>query len=136
MKILPPSLSPERAKVDDFYAARSRSIPPLPWPTIAPPLTHASAVTTALTAIRANDPGGTSSFLLYSDWLLNPLLKAVAEFPDLDAPTLTDFLRKRRPFIVMDAADRLAKAEKRSGGLVAREMYVAAIRAHLLAVAA
>lgn len=23
--------------MDDFYAARSRSIPPLPWPTIAPP---------------------------------------------------------------------------------------------------
>ena len=39
MKILPPSLSPERAKVDDFYAARSRPVPPLPWPTIAPPLT-------------------------------------------------------------------------------------------------
>ncbi|MEI4264154.1 tyrosine-type recombinase/integrase, partial [Roseovarius sp. D0-M9] len=34
---LPPSLSPERVKVDDFYAARSRLIPPLPWPTFAPP---------------------------------------------------------------------------------------------------
>jgi len=37
VKILPPSLSPEREKVDDFYAARSRVIPPLPWPTFAPP---------------------------------------------------------------------------------------------------
>ncbi|MDD9709542.1 hypothetical protein PVW53_19965, partial [Seohaeicola sp. SP36] len=37
VKILPPSLSPERVKVDDFYAARSRLIPPLPWPTFAPP---------------------------------------------------------------------------------------------------
>lgn len=37
VKILPPSLSPERAKVADFYVARSRIIPPLPWPTIAPP---------------------------------------------------------------------------------------------------
>ncbi|WP_252930207.1 ATP-grasp domain-containing protein [Paracoccus sp. 08] len=37
MKILPPSLSPERVKVDDFYAARSRIIPPLPWPIFAPP---------------------------------------------------------------------------------------------------
>ncbi len=35
----PPSLSPERAKVADFYAARSRIIRPLPWPTFAPPLT-------------------------------------------------------------------------------------------------
>ncbi|MEG8223568.1 hypothetical protein OSJ57_23645, partial [Sphingomonas sp. HH69] len=24
-------------KVDDFYAARSRTIPPLPWSNIAPP---------------------------------------------------------------------------------------------------
>ncbi|PIL19653.1 hypothetical protein P775_13505 [Puniceibacterium antarcticum] len=23
--------------MDDFYAARSRLIPPLPWPTVAPP---------------------------------------------------------------------------------------------------
>jgi hypothetical protein len=37
VKILLPSLSPERVKVDDFYAARSKFIPPLPWPTIAPP---------------------------------------------------------------------------------------------------
>jgi hypothetical protein len=34
-----PSLSPERAKVADFYAGRSRAIPPLPWPIIARALT-------------------------------------------------------------------------------------------------
>ncbi|MEG8223806.1 hypothetical protein OSJ57_24880, partial [Sphingomonas sp. HH69] len=28
-------------KVDDFYAARSRTIPPLPWSNIAPPFSHA-----------------------------------------------------------------------------------------------
>jgi hypothetical protein len=37
VKILPPSLPPERVKVDDFYAAHSRLIPPLPWPTFSPP---------------------------------------------------------------------------------------------------
>src|SRR6056297_772104 len=37
VKILPPSLSPERVKVADYYAARSRLIPPLPWQTFAPP---------------------------------------------------------------------------------------------------
>lgn len=37
VKILPPSLSPERVKVADYHAARSRIIPPLPWPTFAPP---------------------------------------------------------------------------------------------------
>jgi hypothetical protein len=28
----------ERAKVDDFYAARDSTTPPLPWPSIAPPI--------------------------------------------------------------------------------------------------
>jgi len=40
VKILPPSLSPEKAKVADFYAARSRIIPPLPWKTFAPPFSQ------------------------------------------------------------------------------------------------
>jgi hypothetical protein len=40
VKILPPSLSPERVKVVDFYAARSRIIPPLPWPTFSPPFSR------------------------------------------------------------------------------------------------
>jgi hypothetical protein len=31
--------SNERAKVDDFYAARDNAMPPLPWPSIAPPTT-------------------------------------------------------------------------------------------------
>ncbi len=43
VKILPPSLSPERAKVDDSYAARSGLIPPLPWPTFAPPFSVTSS---------------------------------------------------------------------------------------------
>ena len=36
----PPSVKSGRAKVDDFFAARSRLIPPLPWPTFSPPLSH------------------------------------------------------------------------------------------------
>jgi len=40
VKILPPSLSPEKAKVADFYAARSSLIPPLPWPTFPPPFSY------------------------------------------------------------------------------------------------
>lgn len=96
---------------------------------------HARAVTVTLTAIRAIDAGGNSAILLYGDWLLNPLLRAVAEFPGLDAPTLTDLLRKRRPFHVMDAAERRAKEEKRSLPLVAHEMFITSIRAHLAAMA-
>jgi hypothetical protein len=37
VKIPPPSLSPERAKVDDYSAARSEIIPPLQWTTFSPP---------------------------------------------------------------------------------------------------
>ena len=37
VKMLPPSLKTERAKLDDFYAARSEAIPPLPWQTFPPP---------------------------------------------------------------------------------------------------
>ena len=44
MKILPPSLSPERVKVDDFYAARSGLIPPLPWSTFSPPFSDAEII--------------------------------------------------------------------------------------------
>jgi hypothetical protein len=44
IKILPPSLSPERVKVDDYCAARSGLIPPLPWPTLAPPFSQLPAL--------------------------------------------------------------------------------------------
>lgn len=89
---------------------------------------HGRAVTVTLQAIRQIDTGGSSALLLYSDWLLNPLVKAVAAFPKLDLPTLTDTLRKRRPFHVMDAAERRAKEEHKSAGLIARQMFEAAIQ--------
>jgi len=44
VKILPPSLPPERVKVDGFYAARSRVTPPLPWPTFSPPFSATAAI--------------------------------------------------------------------------------------------
>jgi len=34
--------SGERAKVANFYAARDRIVPPLPWSSIAPPITRSS----------------------------------------------------------------------------------------------
>lgn len=92
---------------------------------------HARAVTNTLTAVRALDTGGSSSPLYYSDWLLNPLMRAVSGFPKIDADTLTEILRKRRPFHVMDAAERQAKAEGKSVGLVARQMFEATIGSHI-----
>ena len=97
---------------------------------------HAQAVTVALTAVRSIDAGGNSAVLLYSDWLLNPLLKAVADFPDLSVETLADLLRKKRPMHVMDAAARLAKEENRRASVIAREIFAAAIRQHVMAVTA
>lgn len=38
--MLPPSLSPERAKVAEFYSAGSGTIPPLPWQTFPPPFSE------------------------------------------------------------------------------------------------
>lgn len=96
---------------------------------------HDTAVTVALRAIRAIEDTTTQSatVLLYSDWLLNPLLKAVADFPGLTADTLTTILRHKRPFLIMDAAERLAREEKRSLALTAREAFATTIRAHLMA---
>ena len=94
---------------------------------------RSDAVTTALTAIRAIDTGAASAITLYSNWVLLPLIKAVAEFPNLDAATLTDILRKRRPFIIIESAERIAKAENRSPSIAAREAFVVTIRAHLMA---
>jgi hypothetical protein len=91
---------------------------------------NGQAVTTTLTAIRAIDSGGVSAILLYSDWILNPLIKAVACFPGLDAQTLTDILRHKRPAVIMDAAERQAKTERRGIPLTARELFMAEIRAH------
>lgn len=92
---------------------------------------HSSAVTTALTAIRHIDDGGNSAILLYSDWVLNPLIKAVSEFLGLDVQTLTAILRKRRPFNVIESAENLAKAEKRSPSAAARQAFVTVIKTHL-----
>jgi len=36
----------ERTKMADFYAARDRTMPPLPWPSIAPPFTRGIVITT------------------------------------------------------------------------------------------
>ena len=89
------------------------------------------AVTVTLTACKALDTGTPGSSLLYSNWLLTPLIKAVAELPELEADQLTDLFQKRRPFVLLEAAERRAAAENRAKAQVAREMFVSAIRAHL-----
>ncbi len=51
----------ERAKVDDFYAARDNTMPSLPWPSIAPPFTmwaskRASSCATAVSEAGSSAP--------------------------------------------------------------------------------
>ena len=93
----------------------------------------ARTITTTLTAIRAYDTKPSSmSILLYSDYLLNPLTAAVAQFPGLTAEKLTELLHKKRPMNVIDAAKRLAKVTpKATRNALAREAFVALIRQHL-----
>ena len=97
---------------------------------------RAGAVTVTLSAIRAIDIGGSSSVLLYSDWLLNPLIKAVAEVPEADVETVVAALRRKRPFIVMEQAKRVADSEKRPMSTVARAMFLALLHDQMRGVAA
>ncbi len=92
---------------------------------------HADAVTRTLQAIRLIDTGGNASVLLYTEWLLKPLMTAVARSPRIGADALADILRKKRPFITIDAAERLAKAERRPVATIAAEMFALQIGAHL-----
>jgi hypothetical protein len=46
--ILKPSRQNERDKVDDFYAARDNTMPPLPWTNFAPPHTEGKLKETSL----------------------------------------------------------------------------------------
>src|SRR6056297_1842396 len=61
----------ERAKVDDFYAARDTTTVPLPWPSIAPPFTQVDGG--ANTGSVVKDGLGTDTFTnvnapLFSGW--------------------------------------------------------------------
>lgn len=92
---------------------------------------HSAAVTTTLRAVRTIDAGGSSALLLYSEWLLKPLMNAVAAAPRIEAATLADLLHKKRPFITLEAAERLAKAEGKPRAAVARQAFITQIAQHL-----
>jgi hypothetical protein len=92
---------------------------------------HAPAVTTVLRALRAIETGGSSDLALYSDWLLKPLMTAVAAAPPIDANTLATLLRRKRPFITLENAESLAKSEHRPRAAVAREAFLRQIGDHL-----
>ena len=64
----PPSLPPERAKVADFYAARSATIPPLPWQTFAPPFPKLFIEAQALISVPSTEKCSSDSSGATSRW--------------------------------------------------------------------
>lgn len=68
------------------------------------------AVTAGLQAIRAYD-GEKGRVALYSDHILQPWINAIATDIGFVSLDLADVLRRRDPFLVIEAADRMASAE-------------------------
>lgn len=84
----------------------------------------AAAVTAGLDALFAYDPTATANF---SDALLNPWLGAVSATGQLSRDVLLRTLHAQRPWLVIDAADRIAKMD-RSGALpYRRKAFIALI---------
>lgn len=88
-------------------------------------LGKADAVTNGLAALLEYEHGATANF---SNTLLSPWLSAAAE-TGASIPALVDALRARKPWLVIETADRLAKAKGRSLAVVRREFFVASIHA-------
>ncbi|MDO5704070.1 MAG: ParB/RepB/Spo0J family partition protein [Paracoccus sp. (in: a-proteobacteria)] len=83
-----------------------------------------AAVTNGLAALRTYDPESVANF---SEMLLNPWLMAIAADP---RPTdaLVEVLRSRKPWLVIEAADRLAENDGRPKAAVRREFFAMLIR--------
>lgn len=74
---------------------------------------HADAVTAGLSALRATEGGGPMDVALYDAILLRAWLGAVAAVPGAARADLAGALRKRRPWLVIEDANRLAAREGR-----------------------
>ncbi|WP_306751114.1 hypothetical protein [Paracoccus actinidiae] len=67
----------EREKVDDFYAARSSSMPPLPWTSFSPPFSHLRFLPVRPSAcVRPTSPARSASFRRHDEWAFGSLLAA------------------------------------------------------------
>ncbi|SCY62003.1 ParB N-terminal domain-containing protein [Paracoccus tibetensis] len=83
------------------------------------------AVTVGLTAMRKYDAGAIPN---YSDALLTPWLGAVAA-TGAAVEELVEVLRSRRPWLVIDAADRMAEADGKPKATMRRDFFIIAIQA-------
>lgn len=84
-----------------------------------------TAVTNGLKAMIAFDPDAVANF---SDIMLRPWLGAVSENHRSSVEALVEVLQARRPWLVIEAADRLAEQDRRPKATVRREMFSLMIR--------
>ncbi|MCJ8139587.1 ParB N-terminal domain-containing protein [Falsirhodobacter halotolerans] len=82
------------------------------------------SVTSALSALAEYEPDSVANF---SDALLSPWINAAAETA-ASAETLLAALRLKRPWIVIEVADRVAKQEGQAKALARRAAFVSLIR--------
>ncbi|WP_425416338.1 transporter associated domain-containing protein [Oricola indica] len=92
--LVPPCAVQKREKVDDFCAARSRTIPPLPWSSFPPPfspqVTGGKYATVAgLVLDRIGHLPKPGEFVEHAGWLL--------EVVDLDRTRIDTLLVQRAP---------------------------------------
>lgn len=88
-----------------------------------------AAVTRALSALMQYDDSSVANF---SNDLLGPWITAAAEC-DADVPELVAALQAKRPWLVMDAADRLAASSHKPKAQCRREAFAALIRGQMKA---
>ena len=91
---------------------------------------HAKAVTAGLQALMEFDPASVPNF---SDALLKPWLGAVAEVKDGHKADLAGVLRANRPWLVLERAERAAKAAGWPLAAARRAAFVTLISAHMRA---
>ncbi len=89
---------------------------------------QARAVTAGLAALRAIEGGGSTDVALYDGALLYPWLTAVAYRPDWWRLDLEAVLRRNRPWIVIERADRSALDEGKQKGNARLAAFVDLLR--------
>lgn len=89
---------------------------------------QARAVTAGLGALRAIEGGGSTDVTLYDGALLTPWLSAVAFRPDWWRLDLAEVLRRNRPWIVIEKADRLALSEGKPRATVRQAAFIDLLR--------
>lgn len=85
----------------------------------------ADAVTAGLRALRVYEP---EKVALYADLVLTPWLTAVAADPFFVNADLVAVLRKRSPYQVIEAADRIAEIERKPVAPTRRQFFETQIR--------